>query len=404
MFYLRLAWRNLWRNRRRTLITISMVLFAVVLSTSMKSVQKGVYERNINAMVRFSSGYVQVADTGFFDDRTLETSMVFTEEVKNKLLQTDGVEHVIPRVETMAWLSADSSGSEALVMGTDWELEDQINGLSNRLTQGSYDPVENGVLLSTGLAKRLKVQVGDTFVLLGMGYQGMTAQEALIVQGTLEMGSPRLNKRLMFMPLDLAQRVYSLDENITSASILISDLQQSETVAESINQILEMPQTAKDWREMIPELAQLAEGDTASGNLMMLFLYIIISFGVFGTILMMLAERKREFGVLTAIGLKRWKLGIVVFLENLFLSFLGAILGMVAAIPVVYWLKVSPISLAGAYKKAYEKLGFEPLLTADFFPEVFVVNGLAVFIIAVLLSLYPLAKLSNLKPIEYLRS
>jgi putative ABC transport system permease protein len=181
-------------------------------------------------------------------------------------------------------------------------------------------------------------------------------------------------------------------------------LQQSESIADALNDVLELPQTAKDWREMIPELAQLAEGDKASGNLMTLFLYIIISFGVFGTILMMLAERKREFGVLTAIGLKRWKLGIVVFLENLFLSFLGAILGMAAAIPVVYWLKVSPISLAGAYKKAYEKLGFEPLLTADFFPEVFVVNGLAVFIIAVLLSLYPLAKLSNLKPIEYLRS
>jgi putative ABC transport system permease protein len=404
MFYLRLAWRNLWRNRRRTLITISMVLFAVVLSTSMKSVQKGVYERNINAMVRFSSGYVQVADTAFFDDRTLETSMVFTEDVRRKLRETEGVDYVIPRVETMAWLSADSSGSEALVMGTDWELEDKINGLSNRLTQGGYEPIENGVLLSTGLAKRLKVQVGDTFVLLGMGYQGMTAQAALVVQGTVEMGSPRLNKRLLFMPLPLAQRVYSLGENITSASILISDLQQSESIADALNDVLELPQTAKDWREMIPELAQLAEGDKASGNLMTLFLYIIISFGVFGTILMMLAERKREFGVLTAIGLKRWKLGIVVFLENLFLSFLGAILGMAAAIPVVYWLKVSPISLAGAYKKAYEKLGFEPLLTADFFPEVFVVNGLAVFIIAVLLSLYPLAKLSNLKPIEYLRS
>jgi putative ABC transport system permease protein len=404
MFYLRLAWRNLWRNRRRTLITISMVLFAVVLSTSMKSVQKGVYERNINAMVRFSSGYVQVADTAFFDDRTLETSMVFTEDVRRKLRETEGVDYVIPRVETMAWLSADSSGSEALVMGTDWELEDKINGLSNRLTQGGYEPIENGVLLSTGLAKRLKVQVGDTFVLLGMGYQGMTAQAALVVQGTVEMGSPRLNKRLLFMPLPLAQRVYSLGENITSASILISDLQQSESIADALNDVLELPQSAKDWREMIPELAQLAEGDKASGNLMTLFLYIIISFGVFGTILMMLAERKREFGVLTAIGLKRWKLGIVVFLENLFLSFLGAILGMAAAIPVVYWLKVSPISLAGAYKKAYEKLGFEPLLTADFFPEVFVVNGLAVFIIAVLLSLYPLAKLSNLKPIEYLRS
>jgi putative ABC transport system permease protein len=355
-------------------------------------------------MVRFSSGYVQVADTAFFDDRTLETSMVFTEDVRRKLRETEGVDYVIPRVETMAWLSADSSGSEALVMGTDWELEDKINGLSNRLTKGGYEPIENGVLLSTGLAKRLKVQVGDTFVLLGMGYQGMTAQAALVVQGTVEMGSPRLNKRLLFMPLPLAQRVYSLGENITSASILISDLQQSESIADALNDVLELPQTAKDWREMIPELAQLAEGDKASGNLMTLFLYIIISFGVFGTILMMLAERKREFGVLTAIGLKRWKLGIVVFLENLFLSFLGAILGMAAAIPVVYWLKVSPISLAGAYKKAYEKLGFEPLLTADFFPEVFVVNGLAVFIIAVLLSLYPLAKLSNLKPIEYLRS
>lgn len=206
------------------------------------------------------------------------------------------------------------------------------------------------------------------------------------------------------MPLKMAQELFFLDKRVSNISVLLNDKAQSEEIAIELQNKLGNAYEVKHWKQLLPELSQMVEGDQASGAIMFAILYIIIAFGVFGTILMMLAERQREFGMVTAIGMKRSKLALVVVLENFIISFLGAVMGMFGAIPVVFWLRNYPISLAGQMKEAYEKIGFEPVITADFYASSFTNNALMVLFIAVILSIYPLVKIMNLKPIENLRS
>lgn len=402
---LKLAWRNIWRNKRRTLITAAMIFMAVILATLMQSVQRGVYDRNIDNLVSYSTGYIQVNADGHHEDMTLETSVEYSPELVEQIKSVEGVRDVLPKIENVGLSATEKTSKETLVFAIDPQKESDATGLHNKVKEGTYLTADSdGVLIGMGLAKRLNVQVGDTLVLLSIGYRETSANGLFPISGIVELASPELDKRVMYMPVKAAQHLFLLDNRVSSISVLLDDKRSFKSIAENIQQKLGDEYEVLDWQELVPELAQLAEGDKTSGSMFMFVLYIIISFGVFGTVLMMLAERKREFGVVTAIGMKRRMLSIVVVLENLIISFLGAVLGMVLAVPLVYWLKSKPVSLAGDAKEAYEKLGFEPVITADFYSDVFIGNATLVFVIALLLSLYPLFKILNLKPIEYLRS
>lgn len=400
-----LAWRNLWRNKRRTLITAAMIFSAVVLSIIMQSVQQGVYDRNVDNIVRYSMGYIQVSASGHHYDKTLETSVPLSEELVRKIKGTEGVADILPRIENVGLVATDTMSKEALILATDPVNENKLTGLRDRVVSGAYfGPDDQSVMIAEGLANRLKIGVDDTLIILSIGYHGVSANGKFPVKAVVQLGSPELNKRMVYMPLKLAQSMFYLDDNVSNISVLLNDKRRSKEIAHELQQKLGDEYEALHWKQLLPELSQMIEGDQASGVIMFTILYIIISFGVFGTILMMLAERRREFGMVTAVGMKRIKLAAVVVLENFIIGFIGAVAGMVGALPVVYAFKTYPISLAGQMKDAYEKLGFEPVITAEFYTNAFLSNALLVFVIACILSLYPFIKIIRLKPIEYLRS
>ncbi len=382
-----------------------MIFMAVMLAISMQSIQRGVYDRNIDNFVSYTTGYIQVNAAGHHDDQTLETSVEYTEEVVELIKSVPGVRDVLPKINNVGLSATDTTSKETLVSGIDPSKELQASKLGQKIIEGEYlNSEDNGVLLAQGLAKRLKVSVGDTVVLLSIGYHEASANGLLPVKGIVELGSPELNKRIMYIPLKAAQDLFLLGNKVSNISVLLDDKRDYKRIAKDIQQTLGDDYEVLHWEELIPDLAQMAETEAKSNFLIMLVLYIIISFGVFGTVLMMLAERKREFGVVTSIGMKRRKLALVVVLENVIISFLGVLAGMLLATPVVYGFLKRPVSLAGDMKEAYEKLGFEPVITADFYASAFLNNALLVFVIALILSIYPFVKIMNIKPIEYLRS
>ncbi|MFT4523237.1 MAG: ABC-type lipoprotein release transport system permease subunit [Bacteroidia bacterium] len=402
---LTLAWRNIWRNKRRTLITAAMIFMAVVLAVIMQSVQSGVYDRNIHNLVSLSSGYVQVAQAGHNEDKTLETSMEITPELSKKITSVEGVKGFVPRIQNVGLVASIGSSKECFIIGMDPDKEKEISKLDQRLTSGDYlTNDDQGVILGEGLAKRIEAKIGDSIVILSIGFHEQSANALLPVRGIASLSSPDLDKRMIYMTIPAAQYLFVLGNRVSDVSIELENHRDFEEVAAALKIILGDEYEALTWKELFPELAQLVEGDNASNFFILAVLYLIIAFGVFGTVLMMLAERKKEFGMVTAIGMPRKKLALIVFLENITISFLGAIGGMMGATPLVYWLKKYPVSLAGDMKEAYLKLGFEPVITADFYASAFLGNAALVFFIACLLSVYPFYKILFMKPIESLRS
>ena len=406
MLFLSLAWRNIWRNRRRTAITLASVLFAVLFASFMEALQKGAWNHMINSIVNFYSGYVQVHQKGYWEDQTLDNAFELEKAMDALAGELPGVETLVPRLESFALAAGERTTSGVLVAGVDPEREDRMTGLKGRLTGGGY--FQNGdqaALIAEGVSQRLELAVGDTLVLLSQGFRGANAAGKYPVRGLVQFAAPDLNKTMVFLPLQEAQYLFAADGRATTLALHLEDQQDIPGAVKAVKARLgQEAYEVMDWEELMPDLLEAKALDSAGNVIVYFILYLIIAFGLFGTILMMLKERQFEFGILVSIGLHRRELAFIVWLEILFLGLIGAVLGILVSLPLVWYFHLNPIQLGGDYGGLMEQYGFPPEFPAEVSPGIFLTQALVVFLITALLALYPIIKIMRLEPVQAMRN
>lgn len=399
--FLKLAWRNLWRNKRRTFISISAVLFAVLFAATIQSFQKGTWDHMVDNIVRYYLGYAQIHHKGFWDDQSLDNTFA-TDSIPGSLEKEF---ELAPRLESFALASSGEITRGVLVIGVDPDAEASMTRLKTRITGGTYlNEGDHAVLLAEGLANLLNLQVGDTLILVSQGYQGRNAVGAYPVKGLARFGAPDLNKQLVFLPLPLAQDFYGTGDRLTSLAVNLPGRDALPAALASIRK--QLPESAfevLDYKKLMPELIEAQELDTAGAMLILWVLYLLIAFGLFGTVLMMTRERTYEFGVLTAIGTPKKTLAAMLWAESVLIGAAGVVFGILLSIPIVYYLHTNPIVLGGDMAKAYENYGIEPVMKTTFESWIFFRQALVIFIISTLLTIYPLWYIWKLKPVSAIR-
>jgi len=402
--YFHLAWRNLWRNKRRTLIASASVFFAVFLALVMRSMQEGSYDYMVDASVSMYTGYIQVHAKEYWDKRSIDKSMELS---TTKIAQIDSIKHitlVTPRLESFSLISYGNVTKVASVVGIDPEKENLMTDLKSKLITGQYlTDNSKDVMIAEGLAKSLKVEIGDSIVLYGQGYHGVTAAAQVQVEGIVKFTLPALNKSMVYLSLDYSQWLYSATNRITSLSLMIDEASELDEVHYKVRSLFNEKYEVMTWPELMPELVQGIEVDNAGGIIMLGILYVVIGFGIFGTVMMMTAERTKEFGILISVGMKRWRLGFVSLLESLFLSFIGVVAGIIVSIPILYYFYENPIPLTGEMAELMLKFGLDPIVPFRFAPNIFVDQFLTVIFIAMISALYPLSFIRKLNPVKAIR-
>ncbi len=403
---IKLAWRNIWRNKRRTYITVASILFAVLLASFMESLQKGAWNNMISNVVNFYFGYAQIHTKGYWEDQSIDEAFIYTDDLQRTLAGIPQVKAVLPRIESFALASTGNTTTGALVVGIAPEVENGMTQLRSRLTAGAYlTDTDEAVLVAAGLAENLKLRLGDTLVLVSQGYRGVNAAGKYPVKGIVHFGSPELNKQMVYLPLAAAQWFYGAEGLLTSLALHIEHPRDIRPAVQALKSQLDLEQyEVLDWQEMLPDLVQAKALDSAGNYIVYFILYLIIAFGIFGTILMMTKERSYEFGVLVAIGMKRLRLAATVWIEVIMLGLLGALLGILASIPVVAYFHKNPLHFSGDYAVAMEKYGFEPIFPAEFNLYIFVLQAIIILILTALLAIYPILKIRRLQPVEAMRS
>src|SRR5690606_12061264 len=346
---IKLAWRNIWRNKRRTLITITSILFAVLLSSFMQSIQKGAWDRMVDNVVNFYFGYIQIHSKGYWEEQSIDKAFPMESDIFSLISEMPEIKTLVPRLESFALAAHGDNTIGALVAGTDPIAEDVMSNLSTRLIAGSYfEKEEDAVIIAEGVAENLEIKTGDTLVLISQGYHGVNAAGKYPVKGILKFGSPELNKQMIYLPLKTAQQFYGAPGLLTSVAVAVTDKNEVKQVLSILQSRLDTMSTYEvmDWQTLMPELVQAREVDSAGNVIILMILYIIIGFCIFGTILMMTKERTYEFGVLVAIGMKRFQMGLMVWLEIIFLGLTGAGAGILASIPLVGYFNVNPVDFS----------------------------------------------------------
>lgn len=400
MWILQLAWKNLWRNRNRTTITMASIFFAVLLSVLTSSIKTGVFDNLIKNVVSFYTGYIQVHKQGYWDEQILDNSFEQSASLEKKLLRDTRITGVAPRLESFALASAGNNTKGCLVVGIDPQQEDRITRLSAKLVAGQYLlAAGNSLLVAEGLLKRLQLRLHDTLVLIGQGYHGATAAGKYIIGGVARFGSPDLNERLLYMPLTTAQNLFEAPGMLTSYVLSIQAPGQVTAASSKAQQLAGSRYEVMSWEQMMPEIKQHIKSDSANMVVIQLILYLLISFGIFGTLLMMMAERRFELGMLVAIGMRKSKLAFLLLIESVMTVLAGCLLGILASMPLVLYLQKHPIRITGNAAKAYERFGFEAVFPTSVSSIHFINQGLMVLLIGLVLSLYPLWKVFRLNPV-----
>jgi ABC-type lipoprotein release transport system permease subunit len=404
MWLIKMAWKNMWRNNTRTLITMAAIFFAVILSVIASSLKDGIFNNLVKNVVSFYTGYVQVHKQGYWNEQILDNSFESSAEAKQKILNDQNVRAVTSRIESFALASSADITKGALVAGIEPEKEDQITLLKNKLVQGSYlKDNEHAVLLSQGLAERLKLKTNDTVLLIGQGYHGATAAGKYLIKGIVKFGSPELNDKSLFLPLAEAQDFYGAGGMITSYVLSIGDTKGLQTTRSAVSRALGPAYEVMTWEELMPEIKQHIASDSNSMKYIQGILYLLICFGIFGTLLMMMVERKFEMGMLVAIGMKKTKLIVLVMVESVFTVITGCLLGIGASIPIVYYLNRHPLRMGGETAKVYERFGFEAIFPTSTSAANFIYQGMVVLLIGLLLAMYPVYKVLRLDPIKAMK-
>jgi ABC-type lipoprotein release transport system permease subunit len=383
---------------------MAAVFFAVILSVLTNSLQDGVFDNLIKNVVSFYSGYIQVHKKGYWDEQILDNTFEGSDQLESQILQQNNVTSVAPRLESFALASSDSLTKGCLVIGIDPEKENSITDLGNKVIKGEYlTENDKGVLLAEGLARRLKLNLSDTLVLIGQGYHGAMAVGKNHIKGILKFGSPDLNDQSLYLSLPVAQELYSAENMLTSYVIGLENPDILDPTAARLRSTLGENYEAMTWEEMMPEVVQHIKTDKGSMVIIQGVLYMLIGFGIIGTLLMMMVERKYEMGMLVAIGMKKVKLMQLLMIESILTVFSGCILGILASIPIVLYLYRYPIRFKGEVADVYEEFGFEAIFPTSTDPKIFLTQGMIVLILALVLSLYPIVKIARLNPITAMK-
>lgn len=389
--YLKIGWRNIWRNKRRTLITTASVFFAVFLAITMRGFHEGMWNTLLENVLHSYSGYLQVHAKGYWNDRTLDYGMVLNDTLKRQILGTRNVKDIIPRLESFALASSGEKTKGVMVAGVDPVLENRFTRLDEKLRSGRFlIRDDQGAVLSERLAKFLGLTVGDTLTLLSQGYQGVTAAGIFPVRGIVKLPSPEWDNQMVYIELNHARKLYSADSMITSLVIDLLKPRLLERTAGRLDRKIDLRRyEVMTWKQMLVELYQQWQIDTASAILILGLLYLIIGFGIFGTVMMMTTERIREFGIMIAVGLRREKLAGILLAELFYITFIGAIAGLIFSLPIILYFRYHPISFSADYAKMMEIYGMEPVMTLAWQADYIIHQALVVVAITVIAVLYP---------------
>jgi ABC-type lipoprotein release transport system permease subunit len=341
---------------------------------------------------------------GYWNDKVINNSLEYS-LVRQKLSDMKGITATAPRLENYALASSEEITKGVMVIGIAPIEEDAITNLSKKIIKGNYlNRDDNGVVLGSTLARYLKLEAGDTVVLLSQGYHGVGAAGKYPVRGIIKQPSPELDRTVVYMNISDCQDLFSAPDRLTSVVIMVKNNDAMPAVKNDLISSLGTDYEVMDWKEINSILLKQIDSDRASGMIIKGVLYMIIAFGIFGTVMMMMAERRKEFGMIVAIGMQKYKLSYVLVLETILLGFTGVIAGIAASIPITWYFTLHPIPITGQAADTMLQMGFDPVMSFSMIPSIYYHQAITILIFTLIIGLYPVFNINRLIIIKALHS
>lgn len=333
----KLAWRNIWRNRTRTVI----LLTAIALPYAMMIVSFGVIADFLGKMegraAESAGGSILVHGDGYWNAKSNDIVIDDARQVRETVAATDGVEAAIPRVMISGMLTTSRGTAGGQVTGIVREKQAEIRDFSEHLVDGSFlsGDHERPLVLGVGLVERLEVELGDKVVVTASNVDGEMTRALFRLRGIVETGSEQMDERLAYTTLEAAQNAIGMGERIHQIGVVGETGAESSVIAKPVEANLGGRTQGLEvltWREAMPEMVSYLAMENASMQIMLVIVFVIVAFVISNTFLMSVMERVREFGLFSALGLDDWRIAKLVFVETLLLTGVAVAIGFAIGI------------------------------------------------------------------------
>jgi ABC-type lipoprotein release transport system permease subunit len=406
-----MAWRNLWRNRRRTLLTLSSIVFGVFLAVLFTALQDKNWSDTIDLAARLNGGHVTLQHPEYLDAPKLTLTIGDTERLKEIATSETHVTRVAERIAGQAMLNTAGDSFGAMFLAIDPGQEDEATlSVLEGLVEGEMFERDSarGMILGARLAENLGVGMGKRVVYTMTDVNGDIVAGLGRVSGIIRTGAPGIDGGMCLLPIDTVRDLlgYAPDE-ATLIAVFIDDQRRSDDVAEDIQAAVGDDVAALPWHRVQPELAAFIAMKVGGAVFMEILIAILVAAGIFNTLFISVMERLREFGIMNAIGFNPGKIFTLVVFESLWL----AVVGLVAAVVVVsgpyLYLASTGINITAMLgsDEGFEIAGvtMPEVMRVGIFPEHAAIIAIAAVLAIVLSGLYPAWKAGHVDPVETIR-
>jgi ABC-type lipoprotein release transport system permease subunit len=401
-----LAWRNIWRQPHRTLLSLTSIALAGAVTVFLFSLQQGAYGTMKENVLRLIDGFAQIQPPGYSQDPDLRKAIADPTDVMTALDRLPAVTASAPRATTYVIVSDGPRSYGGAVFGVDPAKEPMVSTLETTIAQGRYlKPSDtNAVVVGAGLARNLKLSVGSKLTMLGAARDGSVAADVLKVVGIFSTGAPELDRQVIEMPLSRFQSDFAMGSRANVVAVAgrhLSDIQGS------LSPLAEVARkhglVVRDWTELEPALHDVILLDMSISVLIYISLIVIVVFIILNTLLMSVLERTREFGMLMAIGMRPAQIGAMVWLELIFLAGAGALIGIALGGAITHWLEMQGLAFPEA-----EALFKQWHMPSTLYPELNLLSALAgplaISLSIAIAGVVPYLRVRRLVPVSAMRA
>lgn len=406
----RLAWRNLWRNRRRTWLTAGAIALSTILLVGWVPIQFGAYDIMINATLRVFPGHAQIQRPGYLDKQKIRNAIDNAEALAESLRNGSSVyTGVAVRAQSFVLLSSGTRSYGAQVVGVQPKYEGETSSIPGQVKEGRYLSSINAqeLVIGSSLARNLKLKVGDEVTMLGGAKDGSVAAAILPVVGIFDSGSRDLDRFFTEIPLHTFQDIFSMGNSAHSITVM------GKSVEEQAQLLTALGDATRDrddvvvlgWEELVPGIKEAIQIDKVSGFIFLGILIAIVVFSILNTFLMSILERTREFGLMLALGSRPKRIAGLLMLESALLTIIGLLIGFVIGTALVYWAHVVGIQYPGA-EEMMEQFNLPDM--GRIYPQMkafnFLLGPVAIFLATNLAAWIPILRIRKLEPVEAMRT
>ena len=400
-----IAWRNLWRNRRRTWLTSGGIAFAVWLLVFSMSMQDGTFEIMVDNGARLALGHVQIQHPSYQDDPRMEYTLTGSDALRAQAQDEPAVVAASEQAHGFALVSHGERSFGAQIFGVDPAGESSWSSLPEMVEDGRYLAGPGEAVIGSVLARNLGAAVGDEIVILGTAKEGGVAATLATLVGIFTSGQVALDRALMQIPIDDFRAAWGLAPDEAHAVVVLAgSVTDSVQIAEDLQADVGPGTRVLDWRDLMPEAVQTIDVKFIGTLLFFALVAIIVTFSIVNTFMMTIFERTPEFGMLMAIGMKPGRIMGQLALEALFLALFGVVVGLALSAAVLVPLAAFGMPLPADASEVLSRYNLPDRMYPRFSNVAAVASAVVMLTGTQLAALIPALRIRRMRPVEALRA